>query len=156
MGVKVKIKSQDPEMPGQSSTVSLKWIQSTDTLMAGVDSRGTPAVIGIWDDQDPQWQGLKASDLLLLSAASCSAYDIVAILKKKREPLQGLEVVCTGELQTKPPKRFTHIHLHYSFTGDLSQRNVEEAIQLSEGKYCTVINTLRDSVEITSDFNIHK
>jgi len=156
MGAKVKIKNQDPEMPGPSSTVSLKWIKSTDTLMAGVDSRGTPAVIGIWDDQDTQWRGLKASDLLLLSAASCSAYDVVTILKKKREPLQSLEVVCTGELQTEPPKRFTHIHLHYSLKGDLSRKNVKEAIDLSEEKYCTVINTLKGSVEITSDFKIHK
>jgi putative redox protein len=152
----VKIKNQDPEMPGTSSTVSLNWINTTDTLMAGVDSRGTPAVIGIWDDQNPQWRGLKASDLLLLSAASCSAYDVVTILKKKREPLESLEVVCTGNLQTNPPKKFTHIHLHYSLKGDLTRKNVKDAIHLSEEKYCTVINTLKGSVEMTSDFDIHK
>jgi putative redox protein len=156
MGDTVKIKNQDPEMPSASSTVNLQWIKSTETLMAGVDSRGTPAVIGIWDDQDPQWRGLKASDLLLLSAASCSAYDVVTILKKKREPLRSLDVVCTGELQTEPPKRFTHIHLHYALKGDLSRKNVKEAIRLSEDKYCTVINTLKDSVKITSDFEILK
>jgi putative redox protein len=156
MGDTVKIKSQDPEFPSPSSTVSLQWINSTDTLMAGVDSRGTSAVIGIWDDQDTQWRGLKASDLLLLSAASCSAYDVVTILKKKREPLESLEIICTGELQTDPPKKFTHIHLHYSLTGDLTRKNVREAINLSEEKYCTVINTLKGSVEITSDFEINK
>ena len=155
MGDTVKIKNQDPEMPNPTSTVNLRWISSTETLMAGVDSRGTSAVIGMWDDHDSPWRGLKASDLLLLSAASCSAYDVVTILRKKREPLESLEVVCTGELQNEPPKRFTHIHLHYSLKGDLSRENVKKAIQLSEEIYCTVINTIKGSVEVTSDFEIH-
>ena len=155
MGDTVKIKNQDPEMPNPTSTVNLRWISSTETLMAGVDSRGTPAVIGMWDDHDSPWRGLKASDLLLLSAASCSAYDVVTILRKKREPLESMVVVCTGELQTEPPKRFTHIHLHYSLKGDLSRKNVKKAIQLSEEIYCTVINTIKGSVEVTSDFEIH-
>ncbi|MGW8145063.1 MAG: OsmC family protein [Anaerolineales bacterium] len=152
----MKIKSQDPEAPGSSSTVNLHWINSTDTLMVGVDSRGTSTVMGIWDDQETQWKGLKASDLLLLSAAACSAYDVVTILKKKREPLENLEVICKGELQTDPPKKFTHIHLHYSLKGAVSDENVREAIKLSEEKYCTVINTLKGSVEVTSDFEIHE
>ena len=152
----MKIKNQDPETPELSSTVSLQWINSTDTLMAGVDSRGTPTVIGVWDDEDTQWKGLKASDLLLLSAAACSAYDVVTILKKKREPLENLEVICKGELHTELPKKFTHIHLHYALKGAVSRKNADEAIKLSEEKYCTVINTLKGSVEITSDFEIHE
>jgi putative redox protein len=122
--------------------------------MAGVDSRGTPAVIGIWPEHEPLWRGLKASDMLLMSAAACSAYDVVNILRKQREPLESLEVFCTGEQESEPPKRFTHIHLHYQFKGDLDQEKVKKAINLSEEKYCTVLNTLKDSVEITSDWEI--
>jgi putative redox protein len=156
VGDQVKITKTDTEIESTSSTVNLKWINSTATLMAGVDSRGTPAVIGIWDEHDPPWRGLKASDLLLLSAASCSAYDVVTILRKKREPLESLEVKCTGQRESDPPQRFTHIHLHYTLNGDLSPKNAEEAIHLSEDKYCSVINTLKGSVEITSDFEIIK
>jgi putative redox protein len=122
--------------------------------MAGVDSRGTPAVIGIWPEHEPLWRGLKASDMLLMSAAACSAYDVVNILRKQREPLESLEVFCTGEQESEPPKRFTHIHLHYQFKGDLDQEKVKKAINLSEEKYCTVLNTLKGSVEITSDWKI--
>jgi putative redox protein len=144
----------DNEMADSSSTVNLKWISSTETLMAGIDSRGTPAVIGIWNEQDLLWRGLKASDLLLLSAASCSTYDIVTILRKKRESLKSLEVMCTGKQESDPPHRFTHIHLHYILKGEITQKNVEKAIYLSEEKYCSVINTLKGSVEISSDFEI--
>ena len=122
--------------------------------MAGVDSRGTPAVIGIWPEHEPLWRGLKASDMLLMSAAACSTYDVVNILRKQREPLESLEVFCTGEQESEPPKRFTHIHLHYQFKGDLDQEKVKKAINLSEEKYCTVLNTLKGSVEITSDWKI--
>ncbi len=92
--------------------------------------------------------------MLLMSAAACSAYDVVNILIKQREPLESLEVLCSGEQENEPPKRFTHIHLHYQFKGELDQAKVEKAIHLSQDKYCTVLNTLRGSVEITSDWEI--
>ena len=141
-------------MTKSSSTINIKWIKSTKTLMAGVDSRGTPAVIGVWPEHEPLWRGLKASDMLLMSAAACSTYDVVNILIKQRAPLESLEVLCTGEQENEPPKRFTHIHLHYQFRGDLDQEKVKKAIHLSQDKYCTVLNTLRGSVEITSDWKI--
>jgi len=144
------------QMANISSTINLKWITSTNTIMAGVDSRGTPIVIGITEEHEPLWRGLKASDLLLMSAASCSTYDIVSILKKQREPLERLEVSCTGEQSEEVPRRFTHIHIHYQFSGDLNPENVEKAIRLSQDKYCTVLNTLRGSVEISSDYEILK
>lgn len=136
------------------STVNIQWIHSTDLLMTGVDSRGTPVVIGLTADDDPPWKGLKASDLLLMSAASCSAYDVVVILKKKREPLESLRVVCSGQQTSEPPHRFTHIHLKYIFRGNLKPESVERAIQLTEEKYCSVINTLKGSVEFSSEYEI--
>jgi putative redox protein len=134
-------------------TVGVKWIESQ--LMTGVDSFGHPLVIGSWPEKEPEWAGLKPSDLLLLSAASCSCYDVVMILTKKREPLEGLEVSCTGEQESEPPYAFTKIHLHYTVKGSqLNPKKVERAIRLSEDKYCSVINTLKATVEITSDFEM--
>lgn len=141
-------------MTNSSSTINIKWITSTNTVMAGVDSRGTPVVIGMWPEHEPLWRGLKATDMLLMSLASCSTYDVVNILRKQREPLESLEVFCTGEQESEPPNRFTHIHLHYQFKGDLDQEKVKKAIRLSEDKYCSVLNTLKGSVEITSDWKI--
>jgi putative redox protein len=68
--------------------------------------------------------------------------------------LQGLEVLCTGDQEVKPPNRFTHIHLHYIVKGAVDRDKVARAIDLSQEKYCSVTNTLRSSVEITSDFEI--
>ena len=96
-------------------TVAVKWVDSN--LMTGADSRGQPIVIGTWEGKEPTWNGLKASDLLLLSAASCTTYDVALILNKQREPLEDLEVTCTGEQLDDPPFTFTKIHLHYKVKG---------------------------------------
>ena len=133
-------------------TVAVKWIESQ--LMTGVDSFGHPLVIGSAPEKEPQWAGLKPSDLLLLAAASCSAYDVVMILAKQREPLEDLEVTCTGEQASDPPYQFTTIHLHYKAKGSLNPKKLERAIQLSEEKYCSVTNTLKSSVKITSDYEL--
>lgn len=133
-------------------TVAVKWIESQ--LMTGVDSFGHPLVMGSWPEKEPEWAGLKPSDLLLLSVASCSTYDVVMILTKQRERLAGLEVTCTGEQEQKPPYAFTHIHLNYIVRGALDPKKVERAIRLSEEKYCSVINSLKPRVKFTSEFEV--
>jgi putative redox protein len=135
-----------------SASVWLKWIGSK--MMTGFDSRGTPLVIGRWPEKDPESLGLKASDLLLLAAASCSTYDIVTILTKQREPLVNVEVVCTGDQEKEPPFKFTRIHLHYRLTGSINPEKVRRAIELSHEKYCSVTNTLKGNVEIDTDFEV--
>jgi putative redox protein len=122
--------------------------------MTGVDSFGHPLVIGSWPEKEPQWAGLKPSDLLLLAAASCSMYDVVLILTKQKEPLVGLEIECSGQQEAEPPYQFTHIHLHYRLKGPVNPKKAERAIQLSEEKYCSVLNTLKHGVELSSDFEI--
>lgn len=139
-------------METATSTVHLKWIDAT--LMAGMDSRGRSLVIGTDLGAQPEWLGVKASDLLLLAAASCSTYDVINILTKQREPLRRLEVICSGQQITEPPYRFTSIHLHYIAAGPVDPLKLEKAIHLSEEKYCSVVNTLRPGVEITHDYEI--
>jgi len=133
-------------------TVTVKWIESM--LMVGADSRGRPLTIGWQREKEPEWTGIKPSDLLLLATASCSSYDVVNILTKQREPLVGLEATCTGEQEEEAPYRFTKIHLHFAVKGAVDPKKVEKAIRLSEEKYCSVSNTLKQSVEITHDFEI--
>ncbi|MCB9076432.1 MAG: OsmC family protein [Anaerolineaceae bacterium] len=133
-------------------TVAIKWVESR--LMTGVDSFGHPLTIGSWPEREPQWAGLKPSDLLMLAAASCSAYDVIMILTKQKEPLEGLEVTCTGEQQPEPPYTFTTMHLNYIFKGNLNPKKVERAIKLSEEKYCSVTNTLKATVAITNSYEI--
>lgn len=133
-------------------TVSLRLVDSQ--LMIGADSFGHPLVVGSWPERSPEWAGLKPSDLLLLAAASCSAYDVAMILGKGRQPFEDLEVQCTGTQAPAPPFQFTAIHLHYKVKGAVNEQKLARAIELSETKYCSVVNTLKATVKITSDYDL--
>jgi putative redox protein len=135
-----------------SGRVTIKWVDSR--MMVGVDSKGHSMTVGFGRHREPEWQGAKPSDLLLLAAASCPAYDVVTILEKQREPIEGLEIICTGEQESEPPYTFTSIHLHYIIVGQVSAQKAKKAIELSEEKYCSVLSTLKPVLEITSDFRI--
>lgn len=134
------------------STVTLRWVEGT--MQVASDSNGTSIVIGWSPDPQHRWAGVKASDLLLISAGACAAHDVIEILRKQREPLEELKVLCTGEQQPDPPYTFTSIHLHYLVRGRIRPANLAKAIDLSENKYCSVISTLRPGVPITSDYEI--
>src|SRR5210317_2393604 len=92
-------------------TVTIRWAGAR--MMLGVDSRGAAIPIGFNREEDPAWNAIKPSDLLLLAAASCSVYDVVDILQKQREPLEGLDVQCSGEQIKEQPYNFVRVHLKY-------------------------------------------
>lgn len=132
--------------------VTLRWVNGQ--MMVGTDSNGHSIVIGRSPDEPNNFVGMKPSELLLLAAASCSAWDVIEILHKQREPMEDLKVTCSSEQQSEPPYTFTKIHIHYAVKGAVKIEKLQKAIQLSEEKYCSVISTLRPGVPLTSDFEI--
>ncbi len=87
--------------------------------------------------------------------AFCTAVDVVEILAKKRMPLSSLEIITSGEQDADPPWMFRKIHMKYRLSGEeLTDKAVEQAIQLSEEKYCSVAATVRGVAQITTEFEI--
>ena len=139
--------------------VAIKWTGEDSQMFVGRDSFGHVVISGSWPrDEDESWQewkGLKPSDMLLLSLASCSGYDVVMILGRQRQKLAGLYVNVDGQQAEQPPYAFTNIHLHYTVRGeDLDPQKVARAIELSEEKYCSVAATIRGVAELTHSFEI--
>jgi putative redox protein len=136
-----------------SETIEIQWVR--DEMFAGRDRYGNSIVIGSTPKSDPQFKGMKPSDLLLLSLVSCSAYDVVKILEKQRHRLDSLRVTAVSVQSEHPPHAFERIHVHYRLKGqELQADRVRRAIELSETKYCSVYNTLKHGVELSSDFEI--
>jgi putative redox protein len=133
-------------------TVSLRWVEKK--LMVVTDSNGHSVVVGRSPDPQFVWMGVKPSDLLLMSAAACSAYDVCEILTKQRVPFTDLRVECSGEQMPDPPYTFTKIHLHYEVHGKVNPEKLERAIRLSEEKYCSVVSTLKLGVTVSNDYKI--
>jgi len=88
-------------------------------------------------------------ELVLIGLCGCTAYDVVSILQKKREPLKSLEVRAHAERASDPPSVFTEIRLTYRIGGKVSEKAAEDAVRLSEEKYCSVAAMLRKSAKIS-------
>ncbi|PAU93679.1 osmotically inducible protein OsmC [Aliifodinibius salipaludis] len=99
--------------------------------------------------------GFSPMQLLLAGVGGCSAIDIIGILKKQKQDLQDLKVEVDGDRQSKGTySEFTTIHINYIFTGDLDEKKVERAINLSLDKYCSVTKTLEKTSKITHSYEI--
>lgn len=99
--------------------------------------------------------GSSPKELLLMSLGGCTGSDVVSILKKKRVPVEGLEIHLKGEVREEHPQIFTEIHIEYVVFGDnVNKADVERAIELSTTKYCSVSAMLREVVKITHSCRI--
>jgi putative redox protein len=93
-------------------------------------------------------------ELVLLGLCSCTATDVVSILRKKREPLTALEVRAEAERAQHPPTVYTAIKLIYTVNGQVSRKAVEDAVRLSEEKYCGVAAMLKCTARITTEIRL--
>lgn len=94
-------------------------------------------------------------EMVLIGMGGCTAFDVVAILKKARQPIDDCIVSLSAERAEDIPRIFTKIHVHYTVKGrGLSGKQVEKAVNLTAEKYCSVSIMLAKSAEITHDFEI--
>jgi putative redox protein len=103
---------------------------------------------------DPEGPGAKPSDLLPLSLAACTAYDVVEILRKQRQELHGLEAIVTSTQDDDPPWTFRAINVEWVMTGPVDQRKAERAVDLAERTSCAVAATIRPVVSLTHTVRI--
>src|SRR5262249_36549438 len=82
-------------------------------------------------------------ELVLIALCGCTGYDVVSILRKKREPFTSVEVYAKAERAAQSPMVYTEIQLVYKVGGKVSHKSVEDAVRLSEEKYCSVSAMLR-------------
>jgi putative redox protein len=98
---------------------------------------------------------LTPMETVLASLAGCTSFDVVTILKKKRQNILGYSVETEAERTEEPPEVFTKIHIKYIVKGkNISKEAVERAIQLSFDKYCSIGAMLKKTAEITTSYEI--
>jgi putative redox protein len=87
-------------------------------------------------------------ELVLIALCGCTASDVVGILRKKREPFTSLEVHAAGTRAEAFPKIFTHIRLTYRVGGKVTRKAMEDAVRLSNEKYCSVSGMLEKTAKL--------
>ncbi len=129
--------------------VKLEW--TGDRLQfVGQTGYGEAVLIG----GNAEGPGAKPSDLLPISLAACTAYDVIEILRKQRQDLRELQVIVTSVQDPDPPWTFRSIHMRFVVAGTVEERKAERAIALAESKYCAVAATLRPVVALTHDVEL--
>ena len=93
-------------------------------------------------------------EMVLIGLCGCTATDVVSILRKKREPFSGVHVRAEAERAIKAPTVYTSIKLIYTVSGKVSRKAVEDAVRLSEEKYCGVSAMLRATARITTEIHL--
>jgi putative redox protein len=93
--------------------------------------------------------GNSPMELVLIGLCGCTGYDVANILGKKREPFTTLEVRALAERAPNPPSVYTEIRLIYRVGGKVSRKAVEDAVKLSEEKYCSVSAMLKKTAKIS-------
>lgn len=131
----------------------IKWVE--DVLFLGESGSGHGVAIDGPPEHGGRNLGVRPMELLLMGVGSCSAFDVVHILKKGRHPVEDCEVQVSAERADTVPKVFTKIHLHFIVKGrGLSKHAVERAVKLSAEKYCSASIMLGKAAEISHDFQV--
>ena len=133
---------------GAKATVYL----AGEDLFVGVSPSGHAQVL---DTDKERSSAATPVALLLIALGSCTAEDVISILRKKREQVTDYRVEVSGERRAEHPRAFTRMEVRHIVRGrDISERALAQAIELSETKYCSVAATLRPTVEIVSTYEI--
>jgi putative redox protein len=135
--------------------VSVTW-QHEDLLLEAENDTGNRITLDSSTGVGGKNRGARPLQLMLISLAGCTSMDVISILQKKREPVQDFQVIVTAEQAESHPKVFTSMHIEYIITGDVSEKAVQRAIDLSENIYCPAQAMLRPAATITSSYRIIK
>jgi len=130
-------------------TASVKWIGEQKFVATG------PSGHAITLDSDRvSNQAPGPMELLLMALGACTATDVVTILEKKRQKLDSLEILCSGERAKQPPTVWIKLEILYRLRGQLDDAAVRHAIELSEDKYCSVAAMLRKTAALAWRYEI--
>ena len=122
----------------------LKW---TDGMQFVARAGKGPAVVL---DSGEGGSGPSPMEMVLIGVAGCSAIDVIMIMEKKRAQVTDFQVNISGDRAEDYPKRYTEIHIEFVLHGkDIKPKAVEQAIQLSETKYCGAMASLNADIKTT-------
>ena len=129
----------------------VSWLE--EKRFVGHASSGHAVVV----DASEEKRGSSPMELVLIGALGCTAYDVVNILGKKRQAVTGVEVKGQASRAEQPPRVFIEIEIEYVVRGqNVSTKAVEDAIRLSERKYCSATKMLGKTARITTSYRIEE
>ncbi len=108
----------------------------------------------LMDDKDGA-SGPKPIELVAAALAGCTAFDVITILRKKRQQVTAYQVFVEADQAQEAPMVFTEVRIRHVISGyDVDAAAVEDAIRLSEEKYCSVGNMVNKTAKFTTTYEL--
>src|SRR5258708_33388018 len=130
-------------------TASIKWIGEQRFLATSPSGHAVP-----FDSDRESNKAPGAMEMVLMALGACTATDMVLILEKKRQKLESLEVLCSGERAAEPPTVWTKLEVLFRLRGSIDEAAVQHAMSLTEEKYCSVAAMLKKTAAFTWRYEI--
>ena len=131
----------------------IKWVEGVSFVAES--GSGHAVVLDGSPDHGGRNLGMRPMEAVLIGLGSCSAFDVVTILRKSRQKVTSCHVELDAERADRIPAVFTKIHMHYVVRGyALKPAAVQRAITLSVDTYCSASAMLKPHVAITHDWCI--
>lgn len=132
----------------RTADVTMRWVDGLRFEGAGT---GRPAILVDGNGET----ATSPVELLLLSAATCSAADVVLILQKQRVQLESLDIAVHGTRRESEPRRFLAIEFRFALRGvGVDDAKARRAVDLSIEKYCSVVASLAPDMQIRYDVTV--
>ena len=133
--------------------VRIKWLDHMSFV--GESSSGHSVVMDGSVEHGGRNLGARPMEMILLGLGGCTSFDIVSILQKSRVDIEDCIVEINAQRADEVPAVFTKIHVHYIVKGaGLQDKHVKRAVELTSEKYCSVSMMLKQSVELSYDYEI--
>ena len=115
------------------------------------NSRGNTVSIDTSAEQGGHGAGASPMELLAMAVGACSGMDVADILRKGRQRVDSFEMEVEGvRPENTAPRPFTHLHVTYRFTGEVSPQHARRAVDLGLRKYCSVAESLDKHLRLTA------
>jgi putative redox protein len=146
--VEIHQETQNIENASVALAEGMHFVGEIDGFRTDTDAREEAGDVGA---------GPEPLRLLLLSLASCTAMDVISILRKKRQEVTDLTVDVRGSRVDEHPRVYDRIEVIYRVRGKgVDAKALERAIELSETRYCPVIAMVSKAAGIRSRYEIEE
>ena len=127
--------------------VKLKRVKNCN--FEAVNSGGQVAMIDGPPSLGGEDKGVRPMEMVLMGLAGCSSMDLILILGKQRQNPEDIEVTVKGTRVDAVPAVYSDIHMHFEVSGEVDEKKLQKAADLSVEKYCSVVKMLEPTVKIT-------
>ena len=95
-------------------------------------------------------------EALVESLGACMGMDLVHFLERSRVPATKMAMTVVAHRADEHPRRVVRVELHVDIHGTASDDVVTRGLALSRDKYCSVWASLRQDIEFTTRFTVHR